>query len=290
MMSAWMMGLALASNPTVGEGAAEPSPDQGAEATDPDVLEPVEGEANEEQEPLDEPLAVGVNDQIIVWGEGAVRHARDAIISDFEDLGYRLGRTRRDGTVVFRPPATWQGRVTLFEGLIDVKRPVVALWMPDAEAESSYDAARTLDGTDAPGQSGLRIVVLPSKRRLAHVERKVLEGTLQSVRRYREVVQRTASEDVLFALPGRLDALWTRGLRLDGVPEPLVGVASRRAHVLEFWASRADTPAGASVREAVEAWLLDTVQSSDTPLLDSEIATAEGLAGRALFADSRTTP
>ena len=272
----WLLGASLAL------ASAPPEPGE-PPALEELALEPLPIDASPESQEPAEVLAIGVNDQIIVWGDGAVRHARDAIISDFEDLGYRLGRTRRDGTVVFRPPATWQGRVTLFEGLIDVKRPVVALWLPDAEAESSYDAARTLDGTDAPAQSGLRIVVLPSKRRLAHVERKVLEGTLQSVRRYREVVQLTASEEVLFALPERLDLLWQQGVRLDGVPEPLVGVASRRAHVLQFWASRADTPAGVSVRRAVEAWLMDTVQASESPLLDSEILAAEEVAGRRLF-------
>ena len=96
-------------------------------------------------------------------------------------------------------------------------------------------------------------------------------------------VQILLLEEVLFALPERLDLLWQQGVRLDGVPEPLVGVASRRAHVLQFWASRADTPAGESVRRAVETWLVDTVQASESPLLDSEILAAEGVAGRRLF-------
>ena len=89
----WLLGASLAL------ASAPPEPGE-PPALEELALEPLPIDASPESQEPAEVLAIGVNDQIIVWGEGAVRHARDAIISDFEDLGYRLGRTRRDLSLI----------------------------------------------------------------------------------------------------------------------------------------------------------------------------------------------
>ncbi|TNE85819.1 MAG: hypothetical protein EP330_24595 [Deltaproteobacteria bacterium] len=275
------------------EGASDEStPDTASEDGAPDEASaapeseaPAEGEWKEiEARPSEGEAAPAVQasgNEIIVWGEGAIRHATEEIVGAMEDLDYKVVARKKDGTIVFKPPATWKGRVALKEGMLDFRRPVVALWLNEPERETQYDPDSVFDGTDAPQASGLRFVFLPSKRRLAAVEEKVLEGTHDEVLHYREVVQRTASEDLLYVLPSKLDALWRDGQALDG-GEPLTSPEARKAHVLEYWATRADTELGAKVRTAVEAWLSATVQESETPLTVDEIARAEATAGRKL--------
>lgn len=235
-------------------------------------------------EPMPEPSVEPVSQEreIVVWGDGAVRHASEDIVRSIEGLGYKTRRRKKDGTVVFRPPSSWQGQVRLNSGLLEFGRPVVKLWLHKPERETHYDAARTLDGTDVQESSGLRFAVLPSKSRLEGVQRRVLEGSRDEVLYYRDVVQRTASEDVLYALPSQLDRLWADGTRLDGQAEKLESMADRRAHVLAFWASRTDNAEGQRVSGAVEAWLGGVVQESGDPLTAAEITAAEADAGRSL--------
>jgi hypothetical protein len=253
-----LLALALAQTP------------EGAPTAEPEVS-PVEQEPEESS----------ANDTIIVWGEGAIRHANEQVVRAMADLGYRVRTRKPDGTIVFKPPSTWKGRVALKEGMLDFRRPVVALWLQEPERETQYDAARTLDGQDAPQATGLRFVFLPSRRRLARVQATVLDGTVDEIRTYREVVQRTAGEDMMYVLPGRLDALWRDGAPLDGVSS-LPSPRSRRLHALDFWATRAETPTGDRVRRALEQWFAEIVQASEHPLTAVEVSEAEGRAGRKL--------
>ena len=126
---------------------------------------------------------------------------------------------------------------------------------------------------------------MPS-RTLAWVQAKVLDGTVDEIRTYREVVQRTAGEDIMYLLPGRLDALWREGAPLDGV-STLPTPRSRRVHALEYWATRSETPTGERVRDAIEQWFVEVVQTSDAPITAAEIADAEALAGRTLSLEEK---
>lgn len=281
-MNCLFLALALA-GPIDDPGTSAPESTEAEPASDTEAPEgwtPLEIERS--PEPTELAIPVQGPNEIIVWGEGAIRHARDAIVREMVDLGYTVHRRKKDGTTIFRPPATWQGRVELYEGMFHFRQPVVAIWVQERDRTTQYDAARTLDGTDAPEATGLRFVVLPARRRLDAKRAKVLEGTRDEVLRYRGVVQQTAAEDLLFVLPDRLDALWADGQRLDGVADPLHTPAARREHVLGFWASRADTEVGDQVRTVVVDWLSATVQGSQSPLTATEIERAEAEAGRSL--------
>ncbi|MCO4746760.1 MAG: hypothetical protein KC912_18335 [Proteobacteria bacterium] len=293
-MLSLLLVAALAQEPVSVE-AVEPSTESSTETAEPEVPEgwtrlevetvpAVEVVEPEVETPAGEPAPEEASSdrEIIVWGEGAIRHAREAIVRSVEDMGYKTLRRKKDGTVVLKAPATWQGRLRIKDGMMDFGRPAVALWLHKPEEESSYDSTRVLEGKDMQDSTGLRFVVLPSGRRLAAVHERVLEGSRDEVLYYRDVVQRTASEEVLFAIPQRLDALWADGTPLDQAPDALQSFEDRRAHVLAFWASRAETSEGERVCEAIEAWLEATVQESDHPLTADEISTAEEAAGRSL--------
>jgi hypothetical protein len=128
-----------------------------------------------------------------------------------------------------------------------------------------------------------RFYILPSRRKLAPVHDKVLTGIQPELTHYRAVLQETAFQDALYALPGRLDALWEQGAPLEG-DQVLETPEARRAAVLDYWATRADTPHGQQVCQVVELWLSRVVQTSQHPFTaeEAEAANARRSDGRRL--------
>jgi hypothetical protein len=71
----------------------------------------------------------------------------------------------------------------------------------------------------------------------------------------------------------RLDALWLQGVGLDRTELP--DHVQRRAALLEYWSSRADTLEGRAVTRALEIFLREVVATSAHPFTVEEIAQAE---------------
>ena len=125
---------------------------------------------------------------------------------------------------------------------------------------------------------------LPSRRKRDPHFRAALDASLDEVRHYRSVLQETAVQDALSTLPVKLDALWDAGIDLRG--DALVeGATARRRKVLEYWATRDDSPTGVRMASAIEDWLAGTVVPSDAPITPSEYAEYE-----ARRDDGRTLP
>ena len=76
-------------------------------------------------------------------------------------------------------------------------------------------------------------------------------------------------------VPAMLEACWETGAPIDAVGPNLPTPAARRNAILTFWATRADTPEGALVQAAVEAFLAAVVQTSPFPVTTAEIAAAQ---------------
>jgi hypothetical protein len=220
--------------------------------------------------------------EIVVWGESVIRAKRKDVVRAFEAEGWTV-RERRDGWFVFVPPAAWIGRARLSrEGSLVLGKPIVAIagvTTPPVE----YSPEATLERTDqAAVVPAASFWILPSRRRIAAAHQKILEAVDPSLDAYLATIWATRFNEAIDALPGRLDRLWNEGLAFDG-QTTLATKAERRAAVLDFWATRADTPEGEQTREAVAAWLDATVQASADPLTEAEIADAEKRAGRKLF-------
>ena len=71
-------------------------------------------------------------------------------------------------------------------------------------------------------------------------------------------------------LPDQLIALWEQGEPLEG-QATLDSFEQRRAALLAFWDSRTDTEWGDTVRQAVEAFILAEVQTSDHPFSKHDV-------------------
>lgn len=248
-----------------------------------------------------------VDYEVTVWGEHAVRQARAEVVRAMEDQGWEMVRDR-DGVYIFKGPEPWMGRAHLYrDGRFDFTRPVVvptgatAMDQPGAMRigdpnprlpPETLEYGADIDRLFEPGQSAGGGAVTPSgalgvgfqapgKRKVEDAQARALHGVRPELGRYRAVVRETAFQDALDELPARLDALWERGVALEGEGR-LLGPVDRRQAVLHHWASRADTPEGDGVRRVIALWLRETVMDSDHPVTPQEKAEAEAEAGRTL--------
>lgn len=275
-------------------------------AADPSLAPPRPG-----SEPVDGPTG---RIEITVFGPAAIRQARAAIVREMEDMGYRPD-DQGGGVVVFRPPRSWMGRVTLQEnGELSFRRPVIALrqvYLQERERdhairmppgmEPNPNISRTpagqvfyegvLDegaGVVLPPIEG-SVYILPSMRRLRPIQEAVLERLAPYVEQYRQVRANTFLMERLDEVRAQLDALWTRGVPLEGTGR-LDTMEQRRRAILDFWSTRLDNREGIAVSAVVEQFLRERVQRSEHPATEDEIrrATSRRADGRPLRIDPGT--
>lgn len=256
--------------PVVVEPPDEPTPD----------LPGDEPAAEPEPEPEPQPTDAVDDDAvevIQVWGEPAIRAARVKVVRGMQDEGWELRRRKEDGTYVFRAPESWMGRAELStEGDLVFLAGAVNFQGPGPTESADYPSDGDLGRNASNGSGGISFGTRASDKKLEGVRTGVREAVMPLVRDLRDTIQRTRfHQEVLDPLPGRLDALWEHGTPIDGGGRPIEAFDARRAVVLDYWATRLDTPEGDSVSDIVEAWLRNVVQLSDHPVTDDEKAAAE---------------
>lgn len=239
--------------------------------------------------------------EITVFGPAAVRQARAVIIAEMAEMGYRPVQ-REGGRVVFRPPQSWMGRVTLEEdGQITFRRPVIAFRNALVHGRQGHEEVRTLPGIEPnpnirrtpegnvffegaldEGEGvtvppiGGTVNVLPSMEKLQPIWDAVLRRITPHVEVYRQVRAKTFLMERLEMVSANLQATWRHGEPLEG-SGPLPSMEDRRRAILEFWGTRLPNPEGLAVSQEVEGFLRNVVQRSDHPVTAEEAAWAEGL-------------
>ena len=248
----------------------------------PDPPAPVPPDPPAEVRAADEPAQEPPLPEVVVWGRLAVDRARDDLVRRITALGYREVR-RRDDEVVLAS-GDWRGRVVVSpDGALSFTSPIAGFGPMDPSTYA-FDPATDRAGpsrtaAQEPG-AGVTLWILPSPARRADAHRTVFDATGAERVALRAIVERTAQEEWLEALPDRLDRLWT--LRDPLAAGALVAPDARRAAVLGYWSSRPDDPFGLRVTEVVESWMLANLPA---PTDAAERARAE--AGRA---DHRSLP
>ncbi len=247
---------------------------EASKAEEPVVPEPV-------VEPAEEPTQVddGLTDEeafyeeIVVFGEQEVAEARSAVVRSMNELGWRVVR-REDGGVVLRGPEPWMGKAILTStGDMDWTTPVFAGRAPK-DAGGEYDVDEILDRVPTTGTVGIQSTPFPGGRKVQAVRAGLMQEIEPEMLAYRSAIQKRALSQSIQSLPDRLDVLWATGQTLDG-GERLPTEQARKDYVLDYWASRADSPEGRAVMRTVRTWLQYTVQESGTPVTRSEAAAAE---------------
>jgi hypothetical protein len=253
---------------TIGEPAAQTAEEADLQSPYTDKLLRV-GEETRTAEPLPEQDYI----EVLVIGQQQITAARDAVVREMESLGWRT-RRRGDGSIVFRGPEAWMGRATLLpSGDLDFDQPAIALQGP-RETLGGYNQDAVLQNRYQGGTAGVSLA-MPSKEKVDAVQREIRDAVQDEVLDYRHKLQQRYFSGYIDALPSRLDDLWTNGTPLDGGHKPLATAAARRAAVLDFWATRTDTPEGRTVSRSVEMWLRGTVMDGPDAVTREEAVAAE---------------
>lgn len=271
-MSVWLLAcLTLA----LGQDTPEPAPP----AEVPEALPaPAPGEDAEEDwddAPVLRPDGQPEYIEVLVIGEQVISEARANVVRKMVDMGWKAKR-KRDGRIVFRGPETWMGKATLLDsGDIDFSIPALVVPGP-SQVGSSYDRGRELgDGSNyTPNTVGAQFVT-PDRQKVAAVQREVMAEIRPFVSDYRSKIQQRYFSSYISEVPERLDNLWRDGVRLDGSDRIVTDPAAKRAMVLDFWATRTDTPEGRTVSRTVEIWLREVVMPTAHPVTREEAQAAE---------------
>lgn len=239
------------------------------------------------QEPS-EPPSDGVSITVRV-GPEAIAEARDGVIDALRPLGWTA--IRKGDVIVFKPPRAWLGRARMYsDGRFDFRRRVLVIADPPATPQQVFvSQAAPEPAYAAPITASVPVAILPSRRKISPHWEAAATAMWPALTNYRDVIGATATEERLAALPGQLDALWQQGTPLYG-DAPLPDPASRRAALLDLWATRSATPEGRATAALVEAYLAEIVDRSATPTTPDERAAAEARRAEVRAADPDAAP
>jgi hypothetical protein len=200
----------------------------------------------------------------VVAGSPEVQRRRAEVYASLRAQGYRKGRRKGDYQV-FNSETPWAPRVLVHDdGWVVTRRAPPRVHPPGRSFSDEGSPAEYLWCILAPPLCVSLGGVVVSERKLAHVRAEVLDATHEEVRALNDAVARRAlSRRVNADIPADLEAIWGRsGL----APE------QRRLLLFTYWDTRTDTPEGAAARDAVRAFLLGVVQTSDEPFPPEELA------------------
>lgn len=208
---------------------------------------------------------------VIVIGQQQVRAARDQVVREMEALGWKT-RRKRDGRVVFRGPEPWMGKMILNEnGVVDFTTPSIAFGGTTG-VDVDYSATPRSNMDPQTGSAGVAIG-FDGKKKAAALQAEIRAAVADDVATWQDMIRKRGFGRMIESLPERLDAVWDKGEALDG------GTAStpeaRRKSILDYWASRTDTPEGRLVMRTIEGWLRNVVMLSEHPVTREEAAEAE---------------
>ncbi len=223
--------------------------------------------------PPPEPVEDGapVAEMLIVGGP-RIAAARADLVRTLAAQGWTTrDRSKRDGTIVVAPPEGWMGKLFLHpDGRIDFANPALTF---DPALASTIPNGRSPFADAGPSEttSGQFGMVERGKQRA--VQETLRAAIEPQVAAWREAIASRATAEALAALEKRLVDLWVDGIGLGR--ESLPTSVERRAALLDYWATRTDTPEGRAAMRIVEAFLRSRVQPSGEPVTEAERAAAE---------------
>lgn len=208
---------------------------------------------------------------VIVIGQQQVRAARDAIVREMEALGWKT-RRKRDGRVILRGAETWMGKMILNpNGVVDFTTPSISFGGPTG-VDVDYEDNPRGNMDPQTGSAGIAIG-FDGKKKAEAVQAEIRAAVADDITTWQDMIRKRGFGRMVEQLPERLDGVWERGEALDGgtvsTPE------AKRASVLDYWASRTDTPEGRLVMRTIEIWLRQVVMPSEHPVTREEAEAAE---------------
>ena len=208
--------------------------------------------------------------ETIIVEDARVAQTRQELENAILDLGYFIKRSK-DGRTLYRPDVAWHPTIEVdSDGFVILHRSPVRFSTPT---------------TLSPGMRIATWVLCPIKWDLCvHAGGQVVSKAKLDGRKGAANAatndQRIAWDDALHdrgharrmaELPEALDHLWSEGIRIDAAGAPRIATPNeRKTALVEFWATRTDTPEGAEVQALVRDFLLYEVSESPWPVTEAD--------------------
>jgi hypothetical protein len=212
--------------------------------------------------------------ETIIVEDTRVARTRKELENAILDLGYHLKR-EKDGRVVYRPEVAWHPTIVVdADGFVVLQRSPVKFAVPETLSPGMRALAWGLCPLkwDVCLHAGGQIV---SKAKLDARKGAADAATNPQRIAWNEALHDQGQAARLASLPAAMDQLWAQGVRIDqpGAP-PLPTPPERKAALVDFWATRADTPEGEEVRALVRDFLVYEVSESPWPVTEADRAVA----------------
>jgi hypothetical protein len=215
-----------------------------------------------------EQMVVTGQEQITVY-DMRIAERRQAIVKQLRDLGYTQVK-RKDGRAVFRSDVAWHPDVLLYDdGFMIMRRAPPRFEPPNAPGiwGGPLPCLLIFPCTHIGGALVSRSKLEPRKSEVALEVHDEVEAWRSAI------VDDAMRERLSIGIPALLDEIWLGGVGPDG--ESLPNPEDRRKELLDFWATRADTPEGDEARTVTASYIEQMVETSDTPCTDAEVSAAE---------------
>ena len=214
--------------------------------------------------------------ETIIVEDTRVARTRKELENAILDLGYHIKR-QKDGRTLYRPDTPWHPTIIVDDdGFVLLRRSPVKFGVdPDLTG-----GQRVMAWLFCPLNPGMCVHVggqVVSKAKLDWKKGAANAATNDQRVAWDDALHDRGQARRIAELTEALDHLWSEGTPIDapGAP-PLATPPERKTALVQFWATRTDTPEGDEVRALVRDFLLYEVSESPWPVTDADRALARG--------------
>jgi hypothetical protein len=208
--------------------------------------------------------------ETIIVEDTRVAAARKELENAILDMGYHIKHSG-DGRTVYRPDVAWHPTIVVDDdGFVLLRRSPAKLGVDPKITGGD----RVLAWVFCPLDPSMCVHLggqVVSKNKLDWKKAAANDATNEQRIAWDDALHDRGQARRIAELSGALDLLWTDGVPIDAPGAPrLATPPERKTALVEFWATRTDTPEGEEVRALVRDFLLYEVSESPWPVADAD--------------------
>ena len=212
--------------------------------------------------------------ETIIVEDTRVARTRKDLENAILDMGYHI-KHQEDGRTVYRPDVAWHPTIVVDDdGFVLLRRSPVKF----GAGPNVSGGQRVLAWVFCPLNPSMCVHLggqIVSKAKLDPKKGAVNDATNEQRIAWDEALHDRGQARRIVEVSEALDHLWSEGIPIDAPGAPrLATPPERKTALVEFWATRTDTPEGAEVQALVRDFLLYEVSESPWPVTDADRALA----------------
>jgi len=212
--------------------------------------------------------------ETIIVEDTRVALMREELEKAILDMGYHI-KHQEDGRTVYRPDVAWHPTIVVDEDGFVLLRRSPAKFGTDPRLSAGD---RVLAWVFCPLNPSMCVHLggqVVSKAKLDAKKGAANDATNEQRIAWDEALHDRGQARRVVEVTDALDHLWDEGVPIDAPGAPrLATPPERKTALVEFWATRTDTPEGAEVQALVRDFLLYEVSESPWPVTEADRALA----------------